>query len=60
LKDKARLPVELGEAVKLQRKKSKLKATDIAIRSGGRATSSTGWNAATASPSARSRTSCAR
>lgn len=34
MKDKIRLPIELGEAVKLERKRSKLKATDIAIRSG--------------------------
>ncbi|MDB5876989.1 MAG: hypothetical protein JWQ41_403 [Variovorax sp.] len=34
MKDKIRLPVELGEAIRAERKSAQLKATDIAIRSG--------------------------
>lgn len=34
MKDKIRLPIELGKAIKAERKSSRLKATDIAIRSG--------------------------
>lgn len=34
MKDKIRLPVELGEAIRAERKSARLKATDIAIRSG--------------------------
>lgn len=34
MKDKIRLPSELGEAIKAERKTSRLKATDVALRSG--------------------------
>ncbi len=34
MKDKIRLPIELGEAIKAERKASRLKATDVASRSG--------------------------
>ena len=34
MKDKIRLPLDLGQAVRNQRKSAKLKATDIARRSG--------------------------
>lgn len=34
MKDKIRLSVELGEAIRAERKSARLKATDIAIRSG--------------------------
>ncbi|MDM0059096.1 helix-turn-helix domain-containing protein [Variovorax fucosicus] len=34
MKDIIRLPQELGDAIKLERKAGKLKATDIATRSG--------------------------
>ena len=34
MKDKIRLSVELGEAIRAERKSARLKATDIATRSG--------------------------
>lgn len=34
MQDKIRLPLELGEAIKRARKEARLKATDIAARSG--------------------------
>ena len=34
MKDKIRLPVELGQAIQRARKQGRLKATDIAARSG--------------------------